>query len=149
MAAARPVRDGSRQGACPAVRCRHSGGCRRFAGFRRLGPGAALFLSSLLFAVAHSSIYRLLPTFTLGLLLGYCALRSRSLIPGMIIHAINNSLLVTLVHVPELAKKLGMNDLEYVPWSWSLGMGLVTCLGMVLIFRDKPEPELKVTPSAD
>lgn len=119
------------------------------SGFRRLGPGAALFLSSLLFAVAHSSIYRLLPTFTLGLLLGYCALRSRSLIPGMIIHAINNSLLVTLVHVPDLAKKLGMTDLEYVPWSWSLGMGLVTCVGMFLIFRDKAGSTAHSAPAAD
>ncbi len=108
------------------------------SGFRRLGVGSALFLSSFLFAVAHSSIYRLLPTFILGLLIGFCALRSRSLITGMVIHAINNGLLVTFVHVPDLGKKLGMAELEYVPLSWSLGLALVTGIGVLLIVRGTP-----------
>ena len=81
------------------------------AGFRRMGLWPALIFSSLLFAVAHSSIYRLLPTFVLGMILGYCTWQSRSMFTGMIIHAINNSLLVTLLHQPELGKRLGFGEM--------------------------------------
>ena len=68
-----------------------------FAGFRRLGPAAAVLLSALLFAFAHASIYRLLPTFTLGALLGYARLRSGSIVPGMILHGLNNGLAIALL----------------------------------------------------
>ena len=69
-----------------------------FSGLRRLGPVAAVVLSALLFGVAHASIYRFLPTFFLGLVLGLTRLRSRSIVPGMIIHALNNGIAVGLIH---------------------------------------------------
>ena len=110
------------------------------AGFRRMGLWPALIFSSLLFAVAHSSIYRLLPTFVLGMILGYCTWQSRSMFTGMIIHAINNSLLVTLLHQPELGKRLGFGEMTIVPWSWTLGTLVLTSIGIWLVrqSRDKP-----------
>jgi sodium transport system permease protein len=78
-----------------------------FSGLRRLGPIAAVVLSALLFAFAHASIYRLVPTFALGALLGYARLKSGSIVPGMIIHAINNGLaMVLLVEQPTWAGPL-------------------------------------------
>jgi sodium transport system permease protein len=68
-----------------------------FSGFRKLGPTAAVLLSALLFAFAHASIYRLVPTFTLGALLGYTRLRSGSIVPGMILHGLNNGLAIALL----------------------------------------------------
>ncbi|HAM71564.1 MAG TPA: CPBP family intramembrane metalloprotease domain-containing protein [Verrucomicrobiales bacterium] len=105
------------------------------AGFRRLGMWPALVLSSLLFAVAHSSIYRLLPTFALGMIIGYCTWNSRSMITGMVIHSINNSLLVTFLHMPELAKRFGFDEMATVPWSLTLVTLASTVLGVWLVRR--------------
>ncbi|MBI1841981.1 MAG: CPBP family intramembrane metalloprotease [Verrucomicrobia bacterium] len=108
-------------------------------GFRGMGRWPAWLLSSLLFAVAHSSIYRLLPTFTLGMIIAFCAWRSRSIFTGMIIHAINNSLLVTVLHKPEWFKKWGFSEMTYVPWSWGFGLASVMGLGMFFVARSGPK----------
>lgn len=105
------------------------------AGFRRSGLWTALIVSSLLFAVAHSSIYRLLPTFVLGLIIGYATCRSRSMFTGITIHAINNSLLVTFLHQPDLARRWGFHEMKYVPWTLCLGTAALTALGLFLIRR--------------
>ncbi len=68
-----------------------------FDGLRKLGPWGAVFVSSLLFAVAHASIYRLAPTFALGMVMGYARLKSGSIVPGMLIHAISNGLVIALL----------------------------------------------------
>ena len=88
-----------------------------FSGLRRLGPWPAVLGSALLFALAHASIYRLMPTFILGLVLGLLRWRSRSIVPGMVMHAINNGLIGTLAQRPELAAYFGMNEASgAMPW---------------------------------
>jgi sodium transport system permease protein len=62
-----------------------------------VGTVPALLLSSLAFGFFHFSFYKLLPTTTLGLLLGLLAVRSRSLVPSMLAHALNNTVVVLLV----------------------------------------------------
>ena len=57
----------------------------------------AIVLSSVMFAVMHMSTIRFLPTFCIGLLLAYTAIQTRSIFPGMIIHALNNGVAVLLV----------------------------------------------------
>ena len=79
-----------------------------FSGLRRLGAWPAVLLSALLFALAHASIYRLMPTFILGVVLGILRWRSGSVVPGMAMHAINNGLIGTLAQRPELAAWFGM-----------------------------------------
>lgn len=61
---------------------------------RRFSPGVAIFLTSVCFGVAHYSVFRFLPTAILGAVLGWIAWQSRSIFPGMLIHAINNSLAI-------------------------------------------------------
>ena len=60
------------------------------------GDGGALLVSSLLFALAHGSVWQLLPTFTSGLVLGIAALR-HGLGVSICLHAINNLLAVVLL----------------------------------------------------
>ncbi|MEP7117857.1 MAG: ABC transporter permease subunit/CPBP intramembrane protease [Acidobacteriota bacterium] len=79
-----------------------------FSGLRRLGAGPAVVASALLFALAHASIYRLMPTFILGLVLGTLRWRSGSVLPGMVMHALNNGLIGTLAQRPALAYWFGM-----------------------------------------
>ena len=64
-----------------------------FQGFRaRYGWVRALLLSSAIFGVAHLDPVAIIPTFILGCLLGYLYQRSNSIWPGVIFHAIINSL---------------------------------------------------------
>lgn len=56
-----------------------------------------VLITALLFAVFHLDPFRLLPTFLLGTLLGYLALRSGSLFNSMLSHALNNALALFIV----------------------------------------------------
>ncbi len=69
-----------------------------FSGLLRAGPVVALLGSSLLFGLAHGSIYRLVPTAALGLVIGYARWKTGSIVPGAIVHFINNSLAITLLY---------------------------------------------------
>jgi len=102
------------------------------SGFRRFGFWPALIASSFLFAIAHSSIYRLLPTFMLGMIIGWAAMRSGSIFTGMIIHGINNSLLVIILHNRDWLTKLGLDEHTEIPWTAGIGMLALTGVGLWL-----------------
>jgi sodium transport system permease protein len=62
------------------------------AGLRTgLGPVGAVLVSAFLFAVFHLDPYRFLPQFGVGVVLAVLTLRSGSLVPGMIVHALHNA----------------------------------------------------------
>jgi sodium transport system permease protein len=60
----------------------------------RLRDGAAVVVSALLFGVFHLSLTRLPATMLLGLVLGWLAVRSRSIVPSMCFHAVNNGVVL-------------------------------------------------------
>lgn len=62
----------------------------------RLGPGSAVLLQAALFGLFHLDVYRLIPSTLLGVLLGYLALQTGSIVPATIAHFCNNAVLVTL-----------------------------------------------------
>ena len=102
------------------------------SGLRSLGQWPALFISALLFAVAHGSIYRMMPTFFLGLLLGYAVWRSGSLVPGILIHGFNNGIAVWLgLRGGVWAESLG--GAQFLPWSWTAAGALVLLAGLTLL----------------
>jgi sodium transport system permease protein len=92
-----------------------------FGGLRGLGAGWAVVLSSLLFGLAHGSVYRLLPTFFLGGVMGLLRWRSGSLAPSMVFHGLHNGLAVALLYTrPGWAGALmGAGALP----SWVIGVG--------------------------
>ncbi len=68
------------------------------------GRAATLLAPALAFGLFHLSIFRLLPTAAFGVLLGWAALRSRSLAVPVLVHAVHNGVLFTLAWaVPEAA----------------------------------------------
>ena len=107
-------------------------------GLRKLGPWTALLLSSALFAIAHASIYRLLPTFCLGLFLGFIVLRTGSIFCSMIIHALNNGLAVTLARTPSLAKDFGLEDATFVPWWLTIGATVIIVVALLILRTQNP-----------
>jgi sodium transport system permease protein len=56
----------------------------------------AILLTALLFAAFHFSAHRLLPTFTLGVIMGWLCVRSGSIFPAMLFHLFNNGLALAL-----------------------------------------------------
>jgi sodium transport system permease protein len=107
------------------------------SGLRRWGPWAAIGISALLFGLLHGSIYQLLPTFILGLVLGYAVWRSGSLYCSILIHALNNGLIATLVWTNG-GKDLGVQN---VPWSLTLGALAVMGIGLALLTRPSLRPK--------
>jgi uncharacterized protein len=72
----------------------------------RLRPTFAIALSAAVFGAYHLIPAQMLTTFLLGLVLGYVTLRSRSIIPSIIVHALNNTVAVLLTRdeVPGLGR---------------------------------------------
>jgi sodium transport system permease protein len=62
----------------------------------------AVLLSALLFGFSHGMLQQSIATSLFGLLLGWVALRTGSIIPGLIIHMINNAMSVALGRVANL-----------------------------------------------
>ena len=61
-------------------------------------PFRAVLISSLVFAVVHFSP-QFFQIFLLGSLLGYLALRTDSLYPGILLHMINNGIAITFINI--------------------------------------------------
>jgi membrane protease YdiL (CAAX protease family) len=53
---------------------------------RRFRPWAAVLISSFFFAVYHMNVFVLFPAFVFGVVLGVLALRSHSIVPGVLLH---------------------------------------------------------------
>lgn len=98
-----------------------------FSGLLRAGPAVALVVSSLLFGLAHGSIYRLIPTATLGFIIGFARWRTGSIVPGAIIHFLNNGLAILLLYYRPAA-------IESVLGGGQIPVGLGLAAGGILAF---------------
>jgi len=97
--------------------------------------GWAVLISAFLFGIMHMSALRLPATFLIGIVLGIAVVQSRSVFVGMLIHVLNNGLVVLLV---KLAPTMGIKEGEnfQVPLIYGLlaFAGLALAVGM--FFRD-------------
>jgi sodium transport system permease protein len=112
-----------------------------YAGLRKLGTWPGLVLTALCFGLAHASIYRLLPTFTLGLIIGVVRWRTGSVLCGMLIHLLNNGLLGTLAQRPDLVRLVGLSPtgtMAEVPTA--IGT-LVLALALAALWRSTSPPD--------
>jgi sodium transport system permease protein len=116
------------------------------SGFRRLGMWPAIFVTAFLFGIAHASIYRLLPVMVLGVFLGYTVWKTRSIFAGMIVHMLNNALVVAMAKVKLFQTIIGLRGSEiYLPWSYIATGAVVAAIGIALIATgrevSRPSPE--------
>lgn len=63
----------------------------------KLGWKKAALVSALIFGAAHMQLVSLLPTFLMGLVFAYLYKRSRSVVPGMILHFMVNGFGFTMI----------------------------------------------------
>ena len=108
---------------------------------RRFRPRTAVLLSSFLFSLMQMNVFQFVPTFLVGVVLGYLTTRCGSILPAMLLHVLYNSLILT-------PKLFLTGDAEAFPLNletWQrVGLGLGCAgLGMVLLWwltRLRPHP---------
>jgi sodium transport system permease protein len=108
------------------------------SGLGKAGKWPAIAGTALLFGLAHSSIYRLMPAMFLGLVIGYAAWKTGSIVPGMIIHFLNNGLAILLARSKFLAVVLPADQVQFLPWSWTVGGTAMLALAVWQLAR-KPQ----------
>jgi sodium transport system permease protein len=116
----------------------------------------AILVSSLFFGVAHTVLQQSLTAFALGMVIGYLAVQTGSLLPGILLHAVHNTLQLSvglvadgpLVDHPALKQIVRIVEPGYVVYHWSLVLlsGLVAA-GLLfwfhrLPFQASPEEQL-------
>lgn|GEM_PF-1680953 len=83
---------------------------------RPLGPTAAVLLTGLLFGALHLSLVRLVPLALLGMLWALSVQRSGSILPGMVMHLLNNGIALGLTFfVQEQSNPADLASLDAVP----------------------------------
>ncbi len=107
--------------------------------FRSWGKWPAIATTALLFGLAHSSIYRLLPTMFLGLAFGYAVWKTRSLFCGVIAHMLNNGLMAMLARPGFVPDWPWLRGATFLPWPVVLVGSAIAVLAVLLLHR-LPEP---------
>jgi ABC-2 type transport system permease protein/sodium transport system permease protein len=110
-----------------------------FAAIARKGTAAqAIVVTSVAFGLFHVlgavlTVERLLPSTALGFVLGWVAYRSQSVIPGMILHAVHNGLLLSVAYYSEELQQrgIGVEEGAHLPWSWLISGILVASAGFL------------------
>ena len=115
----------------------------------RFKPWLAVIVSAVLFGLMHVltsnvlMVERFLPTTLIGILLAVIALRTNSIWPGMIFHAIHNGLQFTLNHYrDQLAKwDYAVEEGAHLPATWLIAGTVGIGLGLALLLM---RPKSKV-----
>lgn len=115
---------------------------------RKYRVSIAILVSSILFGLMHVvtsqvlAVERFMPSTLIGLVLAWVAYRTNSIWPGVVLHCIHNSLLLSLNHFEEYFSRWDyvLEESQHLPASWLIGGALATCVGLaILSFSTKPE----------
>jgi hypothetical protein len=103
---------------------------------RRFHPAVLCLVVSCIFGFFHVSLYRLIPTTYIGMLLAALVLLTGSIFPAMVWHALNNASALLAAHF----------DVPVDDLSWWVYLSAFAVLGLVfwILYRTRtPYPELK------
>jgi ABC-2 type transport system permease protein/sodium transport system permease protein len=125
----------------------------------RLPAWLGIIFTAMVFGLFHASVggliatERVLSSMALGLALGWVCWTTRSVIPGMLLHATNNSLVVALAYWGDGLKSLGI-DVEgqkHLPLEWLAGALVLSAVGAILVYLARhmaASPPLPASPLA-
>ena len=110
--------------------------------FHRNSAAWAVVLSATMFGLMHVltsnvlAIERFLPTTFMGLILGFIAVRTGSIWPGMILHACHNGLLLSLAYFQDEVQAYGLlvEEGTHLPTDWLIGGAVALCVGLLLFW---------------
>ena len=102
----------------------------------------AIAFSAVVFGLFHVlsnsviALDRLLPTTMVGLVLGYLAWKSDSILPGVILHSFHNAVVVFLgYYQPKLQEfEWFPDESQSLPWTWVVVSGCCAAIAMLLLF---------------
>ncbi|MEE2935249.1 MAG: ABC transporter permease subunit/CPBP intramembrane protease [Planctomycetota bacterium] len=123
---------------------------------RVVSPFRVIVITSLLFGLFHVLtgntllIERFIPSTLMGLIIGWVAYRTGSVLPGMLVHFIHNGLLNMVLYYQEKLDFLGagFDNQAHLPPLW---LGLATVLVLagagMMAFSKPPQPNLAIASS--
>ena len=102
---------------------------------KKTNPLLAVIVTALLFAIMHMSVYRLMPTFLLGVVLGYLTWRTGSIFNSMLAHCVNNAIPVLIMNdkLPVLRDWLNQFEGDSVESMTPMPMWLILAAVAVII----------------
>lgn len=105
-------------------------------------PAAAIVISALLFGAFHViatsalSTERFLPSTFMGLILGWLCYRTQSVLPGILLHATHNGLLLMVAYYQDELQSRGWGVAEqtHLPRGWLLCAAGGMCVGVSIVW---------------
>ncbi len=111
-----------------------------FQAFRaRLSGAWTVVVSAAIFGIFHELVLpgRLLSSTFIGLVLGWIRLRTGSIVPGILLHTLHNSLLLSVIYYQDelKARGWGFEEQKHLPLTWqALGLlGIVAGAGLLVL----------------
>jgi ABC-2 type transport system permease protein/sodium transport system permease protein len=102
----------------------------------------AIVVSALAFGLFHAinpsplAPERVVSTTLVGLVLGWVRWRTGSVLPGMVLHGVNNALVLVPVFYEKQLAELGIGTLhtEHLPAAWIAGGAIAVCVAALVLF---------------
>jgi len=109
----------------------------------------AIVFSAVVFGLFHVlsnsviALDRLLPTTLVGLVLGYLAWKSDSILPGVILHSLHNAAVVFLGYYQPRLQEFSWfpSESESLPWTWLVAAGCCVAASAFALTRMKVDSE--------
>ena len=113
---------------------------------RNRGTVRGIFYASVCFGIFHLIPWQVVSAFLLGLLIGYVVVTTRSIFPGMILHALLNLLPLTMVYLSNHLLIPGYNQeaaegVQHTPLPILAGSAILLTLSILLLTRRSQTPE--------
>jgi sodium transport system permease protein len=113
--------------------------------FERRNKWFAIWMSAALFALFHLDPYRFIPVLFLGVLLGWLLLKTNSIFPSMLSHAINNSTALVIVQLADKGfMKSVLNGGDNMQWWLAAPAVIIMVLSIIALNRINAQPKLEL-----
>ena len=117
---------------------------------RGWGRWPAILVSGIVFGAFHVfsqglGFERIVPTTLLGWCLGWVCVRTGSVWPGMLLHVLNNSLLLSVMEFSDRLKRWGLDadQQTHLPAAWLISAAVTVLIAWVLLLRTKPRKSMR------
>jgi len=108
-------------------------------------PFLAILITSIIFSAVHGSYFGFLPRIFIGMVLGYVFYYGRSIYLNMVIHFINNGLIITVMFYKTQTTGSAAEALKTQSSAWLAWVGLLALIPLFYYFRKRA---LATPPSA-
>jgi membrane protease YdiL (CAAX protease family) len=100
-----------------------------------VSPALAVIIQALVFTAAHLSFRNAPVVFVAGIILGFLAYSFHSIVPGIIIHSIFNTLALVNINFPRIEENI-VYSRSYVQWLIIVGGFLLLTIGLVSVKKN-------------